>query len=133
VRGDSSGSQIRVTALFVGSSPYRCNSKGRYEKDLTSIIKFKSERTSTPVRQPDQPRTQGVPITINPGRRDTVATIPATPPAAESGFVGSRADGVYYRASCPAVQDIAPANRRLFRTAQEAVAAGYRRSRVPGC
>lgn len=57
------------------------------------------------------------------------------PPAttAESAWVGSFADGVYFRADCSAAQDLAPANRRLFRTHQEAEAAGFRRSRTPGC
>jgi hypothetical protein len=131
VRGDSTGSQIRVTALFVGGGAFRCTSKGRYEHDLMSIVKFEAESSST-IRLRDQPRTQSVPIAPL-VRRDTVPLRTAPAPTADSGFVGSRVDQVFYRRGCAAAEDIAPNNRRLFRTEQEAIAAGYRRSRVPGC
>lgn len=48
-------------------------------------------------------------------------------------FVGSRVDQVFFLRSCVAAQDLAPENRRYFRTEQEAFDAKYRRSRVPGC
>jgi hypothetical protein len=132
VRGDSTGSQIRVTALFVGGGEYRCTSKGRYEYDLMSIIKLEAESTSTALHRSDRPRTQTVPVSPT-AQRDTIATRPAAPTSTDSGFVGSRVDQVFYRRGCAAAEDIAPNNRRLFRTEQEAIAAGYRRSRVPGC
>jgi hypothetical protein len=132
VRGDSTGSQIRVTALFVGGGEFRCTSKGRYEHDLMSIVKFEAESTSTALHRSDRPRTQTVPV--SPAvQREAVATRPAAPTSTDSGFVGSRVDQVFYRRGCAATEDIAPNNRRLFRTEQEAIAAGYRRSRVPGC
>lgn len=62
----------------------------------------------------------------------TGGTIPAAT-AGEYAWVGSFADGVYFRADCPAAQDLAPANRRYFRTIQDAEGAGFRRSRTPGC
>ena len=53
--------------------------------------------------------------------------------ADEYPWVGSFADGVYFRADCSAVQDLAPPNRRYFTSEGVARGAGYRRSRVPGC
>lgn len=48
-------------------------------------------------------------------------------------WVSSYADGIYFRAGCSAAQDLSPANRRYFPTEESAQAAGYRRSRTPGC
>lgn len=53
--------------------------------------------------------------------------------AGDSAWVASFADGVYFQATCSAAQDLAPANRRYFRTEDQAKAAGFRRSRTPGC
>lgn len=62
---------------------------------------------------------------------------PVDPPPAETAseypWVGSFADGIYFRATCPAAQDLAPTNRRYFRISQDAEGAGFRRSRTPGC
>jgi hypothetical protein len=54
-------------------------------------------------------------------------------PATEFPWIGSFADGVYFQATCPAALDLAPTNRRYFRTHQDAEGAGYRRSRTTGC
>jgi Adenosine deaminase len=48
-------------------------------------------------------------------------------------WVSSYADGVYFRATCTAAQDLSPANRRYFPTEEAAQAAGYRRSKTPDC
>jgi hypothetical protein len=48
-------------------------------------------------------------------------------------FVGSRVDGVFFLRTCIAAQDLAPENRRYFKTEKEAVDAKYRRSRTPSC
>ena len=53
--------------------------------------------------------------------------------AADSSWVASVADGVYFRRGCSASQDLAPANRKYFRTEAAAIAEGYRRSRTLGC
>jgi hypothetical protein len=50
-----------------------------------------------------------------------------------SNWVGSKADRVYFKLDCPAAKDLAPANRRYFDRVAAATAAGFRRSRVPGC
>lgn len=59
-------------------------------------------------------------------------TIPAKV-TGDSAWVASFADGVYFLASCPAAQDLAPANRRYFKTEESAKVTGYRKSRTPGC
>jgi hypothetical protein len=51
----------------------------------------------------------------------------------DSAWVGSVADGVYFRRSCATAQDLAPSNRKYFRSEAAAVAEGYRRSRTSGC
>jgi hypothetical protein len=51
----------------------------------------------------------------------------------DSSWVGSVADGVYFRRSCSAAQDLAPVNRRYFSSEAAAIAEGYRHSRTPGC
>jgi hypothetical protein len=95
-----------------------------------------------PVAQPAPP--SSAPAISPPARSfvgapasDTSRTTPAPgEPATTAGeypWVGSFADGVYFQASCPLAQDLAPANRRFFRTHQDAEAAGFRRSRTPGC
>jgi hypothetical protein len=48
-------------------------------------------------------------------------------------WIGSFADGIYFQATCVAVQDLAPPNRRYFASELIAQDAGYRRSQVPGC
>lgn len=48
-------------------------------------------------------------------------------------YVGSKADSVFFRKWCIAAEDLAASNRRYFRTATEAIAAGFRRSRAEGC
>lgn len=48
-------------------------------------------------------------------------------------YVGSRVDQVFFLRTCTAALDLAPENRRYFKTEQEAFDAKYRRSRVPGC
>ena len=48
-------------------------------------------------------------------------------------FVGSRVDRVFFLRNCLAAQDLADENRRWFKTEKDALTAGYRRSRVPGC
>lgn len=70
----------------------------------------------------------------------TLTSPPATdddPTPAETApdypWVGSFADGIYFKATCPAAQDLAPSNRRYFRAVQDAEGAGFRRSRTPGC
>lgn len=62
----------------------------------------------------------------------TVAPRPLTAPAA-AGFVGSKADKVYFAEGCSAALDLASGNRRRFTSAEEAERAGFRRSRVEGC
>ena len=52
---------------------------------------------------------------------------------ADSAWVGSVADGVYFRPWCPPAQDLAPSNRRYFRSEEAAKSAGFRKSRTPGC
>jgi hypothetical protein len=59
-------------------------------------------------------------------------TAPAEVPP-DSAWVGSVADSVYFRISCPAAQDLAPSNRKYFRSEAAAIAEGYRRSRTLGC
>lgn len=51
----------------------------------------------------------------------------------DSTWVASFADAVYFRTGCVASKDLAPANRRYFRSEDAAKAAGYRRSQTPGC
>lgn len=51
----------------------------------------------------------------------------------DSVWVASAADSVYFFAVCDAAKDVAPANRRYFKTEQLAKDAGFRRSRVKGC
>jgi hypothetical protein len=84
--------------------------------------------------------TAPAPSSSAPAARALVA--PANPAPVESSttatdseypWVGSFADGIFFRATCTAAQDLAPANRRYFRTAQDAEGAGFRRSRTPGC
>lgn len=61
---------------------------------------------------------------------------PQAPRAAPSGaalWIASEADRVYFAPGCPAAADISQENRRVFRDEQSAAAAGYRRSRMPGC
>ena len=53
--------------------------------------------------------------------------------ATEFPWVGSFADGVYFKATCLPARDLAPANRRYFRSIQDAEGADFRRSRTPGC
>lgn len=53
--------------------------------------------------------------------------------SAEYPWVGSFADGIYFRAGCSAARDLAPTNRRYFSSDEVAQGAGYRRSSVPGC
>lgn len=58
----------------------------------------------------------------------------AQPPATTAvSFVGSRVDQVFYRDGCPAALDLAEVNRRRFRNEEDALRAGYRRSRIPAC
>ena len=64
---------------------------------------------------------------------DQASDPPPAATASEYPWVGSFADGVYFRATCPTAQDLAPANRRYFRTIQDAEGAGFRRSRTSGC
>lgn len=48
-------------------------------------------------------------------------------------FFGSRVDQVFYSRDCAAAGDLAEVNRRPFREEKDALAAGYRRSRIRGC
>jgi hypothetical protein len=56
-----------------------------------------------------------------------------TSTAADYPWIGSFADGIYFRADCSAALDLAPTNRRYFASEAVAEGAGYRRSRVSGC
>jgi len=65
-----------------------------------------------------------------------VTTPDTSPPAATAAafpWVGSAADHIYFRARCAPAQDLAPVNRRYFRSSHEAEQAGYRRSQTHGC
>jgi hypothetical protein len=74
------------------------------------------------------------PLVSNPAAPVTQADPPGLADSdSEFPWLGSVADGVYFQRTCPAAQDLAPANRRYFRTHQEAEGAGFRRSRTPGC
>lgn len=53
--------------------------------------------------------------------------------AAGGEWVGSASDRVFLRAGCSASHDLAPSNRVQFPTEAAAIAAGFRRSKVPGC
>ena len=72
------------------------------------------------------------PDTAKPAPRSPAPTAAAAV-STDSSWVASFADGVFFKAECPAALDLAPANRRYFRSEQLAAAAGYRRSKVPGC
>ncbi len=48
-------------------------------------------------------------------------------------FFSLTASVVYFRARCAPAQDLAPVNRRYFRSSREAERSGYRRSRTRGC
>ena len=61
------------------------------------------------------------------------AAQPAPAPDTQYPWIGSFADGIYFRAGCPAALDLAPTNRRYFSTEVAAQDAGYRKSRVPDC
>lgn len=57
----------------------------------------------------------------------------AAPASGNNSWVGSVSDRVFFRAGCSAARDLAPANSRFFATDAAAIAAGFRRSAVPGC
>jgi beta-barrel assembly-enhancing protease len=61
------------------------------------------------------------------------AQLSPLPSATSAPFAGSRVDQVYYLSTCPAALELASVNRRSFRNEQDALQAGYRRSRIPGC
>jgi hypothetical protein len=77
------------------------------------------------------PAVAPTPIAPSSGRTlvGTTTTADSGTPAATAGefpWVGSLADGVYFRAYCAPAQDLAPANRRYFRMVQDAERAGFR-------
>jgi Metal binding domain of Ada len=85
--------------------------------------------TPRPVATPESPTSPARSL-VAPATADSGNPAATT---AEYPWVASFADGVYFRADCPAAQDLAPANRRFFRTHQDAEAVGFRRSRTPDC
>lgn len=58
---------------------------------------------------------------------------PRSPSPADSQWVASVADGIYFLRSCSAAQDLHPSNRRYFAYEGDAITAGFRRSRAEGC
>lgn len=89
------------------------------------------------IGQPTPAPTSAAAAAVSPSSpRSLISPTASGGPAATAGefpWVGSFADGVYFRADCPTAQDLAPANRRYFRTIQDAEGAGFRRSRTPTC
>lgn len=67
--------------------------------------------------------------TRSPAPRDSTSR-----PAVSTGpWVASSRGTTYYRAGCAGAKNLAVANRIYFTTEQDAVSAGYRRSRQAGC
>lgn len=128
VKGDTSQSMVGVTALFVNAAT-KCYSWGNYELELMRTIKVNAEATRVQPAAGQTPRTNAQVAT----RSDVAGAPPPSPTVRDSAWVGSRVDQVFYRSECAAAKELAPANRRYFRSEDEAIAAGYRRSRVPGC
>jgi hypothetical protein len=48
-------------------------------------------------------------------------------------WIAAITDGIYFREGCDAALRLASTNRRLFPSRIAAEAAGYRRSKAPGC
>ena len=90
-----------------------------------------AERPNPPAARSNPPASLA-PSAQTPTQRSTEAVKPAEA-TVEYPWVGSFADGVYFRASCVAAQDLAPPNRRYFASEAAAQNGGFRRSRVPGC
>lgn len=67
-----------------------------------------------------------------PASPSTAQAVVGSPPPPMK-WVASEADGVYFLAICIAAQDLAPSNRKYFKSEAEAQTAGYRRSRTTGC
>lgn len=61
------------------------------------------------------------------------AVAPSKPGKPVQQWIAAVADGVYYRDGCDAALRLASTNRRLFPSRIAAEAAGYRRSKAPGC
>ena len=57
----------------------------------------------------------------------------ASTPSVGVTWVGSISDHIYFRLGCTAANDLATANRRVFKNEDEALLAGYRHSAVIGC
>jgi hypothetical protein len=89
-------------------------------------------RTATPQATAPQPRGDSV-VRLLYGTSQSNADSIKSGTANDTLFVGSRVDGVFFLRTCLAAQDLAPENRRYFKTEKEALDAKYRRSRVPGC
>ena len=85
-----------------------------------------------PMTPPAPPVT---PTQLAPSPEASPAPREAQPPPTTEAYpwIGSFADGIYFRAGCPAALDLAPPNRRYFASEPDARNGGYRRSRVPGC
>lgn len=127
VWGDSSGARVRVSPLFF-SDEKLCNTRGSLEKDIIDRVKERAERTA-PVAAVLAPAPSPA---ASLGRAPSAPTT-QPPLVGDSAWVGSRVDQVFYRRDCVAAQEVGANNRRYFRSEQEALAAGYRRSRIPGC
>ncbi len=100
------------------------------------ISRDKVCRIGTSAREPVTSRPAPVPedsTTRNFASPTQPAEITPASTASEYPWVGSFADGIYFKATCPPAQDLAPVNRRYFRRVADAENAGFRRSRTPGC
>jgi hypothetical protein len=88
---------------------------------------------NTPAPAPETVRSSTVEPSQNLLSPAQTEDLPPAATASEYPWVASFADGIYFKATCPAAQDLAPSNRRYIRSIQDAESAGFRRSRTPSC
>lgn len=132
-----------VVALgTIALSPVALEAQKRCTKGIpcgnTCIAATKTCRVGTgtarPAPRPAAPRpTAVVPDSTPRASADRATAASAEPSVSEKPEVASSRGQVYYARGCSAANELAPANRILFKSAEEAEAAGYRRSRSRGC
>jgi hypothetical protein len=103
----------------------------RYEPPTTSPAPTARQPTAipSPLMSPASP----VPPDISHVQRLTTLSAQDSGLLRLAGYIGSKADSVYFGKWCTAANDLGASNRRYFRNEAEALAAGFRRSRAPGC